>query len=390
MWGNAVSIATNKPESYAKNITLRYPIYTPFSGDALRFTFDNYCGTEPITITCATIALADTNSFQIQSPSLFCPIKSETSTIITFQGQKSITIEAGHTIVSDEIVFPVVSNQPIVVSFYLADYTQMRSAVYVSGPLSHAFYSLGNHTLSSELPMKESKTTNWFYFLSNIDILTSNENHAIVCYGDSITAQDWPDYLSLFLKDAGITNASVIRRATSGSRILRQYDCITYDSYGLQGTNRFKHEVPTSGADTLIIQQGINDIIHPVGTDINLFRPMSDLPSTSELIDGMRWYLEKAQSYGYRTFLGTLLPIYGWRTYAEFREEIRHEFNEWMRITTECDGCIDFDFALRDASFPTAFQKNFDSGDHLHPSSVGYQEMAHTALSVLSHFDASM
>ena len=44
------------------------------------------------------------------------------------------------------------------------------------------------------------------------------------------------------------------------SRILREYDCITYESYGLKGDKRFAHEVPTDGADTVIIQQGINDI----------------------------------------------------------------------------------------------------------------------------------
>ena len=34
---------------------------------------------------------------------------------------------------------------------------------------------------------------------------------------------------------------------------------VTYESYGLKGTKRFDHEVPTDGADTVIIQQGIND-----------------------------------------------------------------------------------------------------------------------------------
>ena len=42
VWGNAVSVAENRPERYAKDITLRYPIHIPFSGHALRLTFDNY------------------------------------------------------------------------------------------------------------------------------------------------------------------------------------------------------------------------------------------------------------------------------------------------------------------------------------------------------------
>ena len=57
-WGNAVSIAEHHPQSYAKDITLRYPVYLPFSGEALRFTFDNYCGSEPVVISGATISVA--------------------------------------------------------------------------------------------------------------------------------------------------------------------------------------------------------------------------------------------------------------------------------------------------------------------------------------------
>ena len=57
IWGNAVSIGENKPESYGKNITLRYPIYSAFDGDKLRLTFDNYCGTDPICIEKTTILI---------------------------------------------------------------------------------------------------------------------------------------------------------------------------------------------------------------------------------------------------------------------------------------------------------------------------------------------
>ena len=53
-WGNAVSIGENRPESIGKNITLRYPVFFPFTGDAVKFTFDNFCGTEPIRIARAT------------------------------------------------------------------------------------------------------------------------------------------------------------------------------------------------------------------------------------------------------------------------------------------------------------------------------------------------
>ena len=362
MWGNAVSINENRPESYSKNITLRYPIYCPFDGDFIRLTFDNYCGTDSISIEKTTILLED----KFYS--------------VSFNGNAKIEISPGKSVVSDEIPIQIKRGQKIFISFYLQDFTQMRSAVYVQGPLSGGMYAIGNQTEVLEFDINSSRKTNIYYFLSNISILTEEQNKAVVCYGDSITAQDWPDILIQKLEEAGIKNISIIRRATSGSRILRQYSCITYESYGLMGKNRFEHEVPTDGAEEIIIQQGINDIIHPVGTEINPFRPMSDLPTLDQLIQGFEWYIKKAKSYGYKIAAGTLLPIEGWRTYAEFREELKNNFNNYLRNNPDLDGIIDFAKFVEDPKNPKAFAFENDSGDHLHPSKKGYELMAEAAL----------
>ena len=182
--------------------------------------------------------------------------------------------------------------------------------------------------------------------------------------------------MQLRCRKDGFEHTAIIRRATSGSRILREYHCLTYESYGLMGAKRFAHEVPTDGADAVIIQQGINDIIHPVGTQVNPFRPMSDLPTADELISGLKTYITQARGMGLRVYVGTLLPMGGWRTDAPFRQDLRHAYNDFIRMTELIDGCIDFDRALRDPANPDFFLPEYDSGDHLHPSKVGYQRMA--------------
>ena len=58
VWGNATSIADRKPENYAKNLTLRYPVKSAFGGNKVRLHFSNFCGTEPVTLTRVTIAPA--------------------------------------------------------------------------------------------------------------------------------------------------------------------------------------------------------------------------------------------------------------------------------------------------------------------------------------------
>ena len=358
VWGNAVSIAENRPERYAKDITIRYPIHIPFQGNALRLTFDNYCGTEPITLSKCTVFYGGK----------FYPV--------LFGGDRSVTIGAGENAVSDPLSIQLTEGEIVQVSFYLADFTLMRSVVYACGPLSEGLYANGDATENAHIDIETSRKTHLFYFLSNVSILTEEDNRAIVCYGDSITAQDWPDELALRCFKEGYDHTAIIRRATSGSRILREYRCLTYESYGLQGANRFHHEVPTDGADVVIIQQGINDIIHPVGSDVNIFRPMSDLPTVEQLIDGLKTYIAQARSYGYRVYVGTLLPMGGWRTDAPFRQQMRHAYNDFIRTTDLIDGCIDFDLALRDPENPNCFLPEYDSGDHLHPRAAGDRRMA--------------
>lgn len=374
MWGNAISIAEQRPEGYAKDITLRYPIYVPFNGDALRFTFDNYCGTENIEITKATVAVSHASI--TDKIGLTCPMNENNIHDITFFSSPDATIFPQDHIVSDPVFLNVNAGDTICVNLYFKNYTSMRSAVLITGPLSKGFFCIGDAAHSGRLPLELTKTTNWYYFLSNIEVFSSEENHTILCYGDSITAQSWPDYLMLRAAAQPNNHTAVIRRAVSGTRILRQYDCITYQSYGLKGKNRFLHEAPASGCDTIIIQHGINDIIHPVGVENNPFRPMSDLPKAKELIDGLKWYIEEARNLNYQVYMGTLLPFNGWRTYAPFREDLRNQVNEWIRSCKEIDGCIDFDFVLRDENAPSCFRKGYDSGDHLHPSSKAYKAMA--------------
>lgn len=361
-WGNATSITDRKECVYAKDITLRYPIRMCFSGTMLKMRFSNLTGTEPVTISRTFVA--KTNGDYSPMPLLF-------------GGCESVTIAPGKETESDALCINVNAGETVEVSMYLGECTQMNAGTLITGPLSKGKYAYGDFADKEVLPVDLTRNTNWFYFLNTIDILTEEKNHALVCYGDSITAQSWPDYLALRAWEEGHHNVSVIRRAVSGTRILRQYDCITYQAYGLKGATRFPIELNVSGASAVIIQHGINDIIHPVGVETNIFRPWSDMPTCEELQRGIEEiYVKHAHKLGLKVWSGTLLPIYGWRTYNEMRDEMRQEFNNWLLTSPLFDGCVDFDKAVRDDSDIRAFAPGFDSGDHLHPSEKAYEAMA--------------
>lgn len=367
-WGNATSIAERRPENYAKDLTLRYPVKLFVSGDAVRIRLDNFCGTEPINVTSASIAGSAGGD----------TIKTDSIATLTFDGNESVTIPAGASVLSDTIDFTVKAGESYAVSLYFEGFTQMRSGIVITGPLSGGYFAVGNQTKYAVLDKDTSKKTNFYYFLTDIEVRTNTDAKTLICYGDSITAQAWPDYLMERAFQLSGGKRAVIRRAACGTRILRQYDNITYDSYGLKGEIRFPREMIAQNADAVLIQHGINDIIHPVGTDVNPFRPWSDLPTAGEMIDGLRRYIEIARKDNLSVYLGTLLPIEGWRTYAPFREELRCAVNEWIRTTNEADGCVDFAAAVCDPDHPAAFADGFDSGDHLHPSLAAYQKMADT------------
>ena len=362
-WGNATSITDRKESVYAKDLTLRYPIRMCFDGNKIRLRFSNLTGTEDVTLTHVFAALKNKENYE--------PVP------VLFSKKESVTIAPGKEIESDETTINITAGDTIDVSIYLGDFTQMNAGTLITGPLSKGQYSSGDFSTSETLPLDLTRNTNWFYFLNTIDILTDEKNHALVCYGDSITAQSWPDYLTLRAWNEGFCNVSIIRRAVSGTRILRQYDCITYAAYGLKGATRFPIEMNVSGATAVIIQHGINDIIHPVGTDVNPFRPWSDMPTLEDMIKGTEdIYVSHARELGLKVYSGTLLPIYGWRTYTEERDDFREKFNEWLRTSPVFDACIDFDEAVRDPNHPAAFAPGFDSGDHLHPSEKAYEAMA--------------
>ena len=371
IWGNAQSTVLPHPAYYAKDITLRYPIFIPFDGNKVRITLDNFCCGEDVYINRVGIAKGS------KKGELLSDI-----TYLTFAGALDVTIKAHSSVKSDEIEYRVLSDEFLVVSIYLSEFTNLTSGVDIIGPLSTGYFAYGNQLESKTFDINTSKKTSWVYFLSNIDIYTSDDNEAIICYGDSITSQDWPDYMLLALREKNIKNISVIRKAVSGTRILRQYSCITYQSYGLCGKNRFVHEVSSvCGAKKIIIQHGINDIIHPVGEDVNVFRPMSDLPSVDELIDGIKYYLDEAKKLGLEPFIGTLLPIYGWRTFAGFREVIKNEFNDWILTNVNV---VDFNLVVGDyIDGVYHFKAGCDSGDHLHPSKYAYELMGRLATNIV-------
>lgn len=370
-YGQAQSVGRPDAMRYAKDVTLRYPIFVPFDGDHIRITLDNFCVDEMVKIDHVVIARGDSLSDRQEDP-----------IFVTFQGERKIHIYPHKEIISDPIPYPVKSDSYLIVNIYIKGCTNLTGCVDITGPLSKGYFAYGDQSLNETLDLNTSKSFSWVHFISNIDCYTDKKNECVICYGDSITSQDWPDYMELHLREMGIKNVAVIRKAVSGTRILREYDCITYQSYGKKGSKRFAHEIMSvHGARCVIIQHGINDIIHPVGEEVNPFRPMSDMPTPEDLIKGLTNYKNVLDRLKLKAYYGNLLPIYNWRTYALFREECKNKVNEWINSQ---ENLIDFEKEVGEKIDSIwHFKDGYDSGDHLHPSKDAYRAMGNLAAECL-------
>ena len=203
MWGNAQSTVMPSPAKYAKNITLRYPIFSPFDGNKIRVTLDNYCIDEEVSIDYIIVSKGTKLSDEQISNFEY----------LSFNGRKGVTIKPHGYVVSDELGFDLKSDEYLIISIYIRSFVNLSGGVDIIGPLSKGYFAYGDQAKDTKLNINTSMATSWVYFLSNVDIYTDEKNKAIICYGDSITSQDWPDEMMLELRRKNIKNISIVRKA---------------------------------------------------------------------------------------------------------------------------------------------------------------------------------
>lgn len=362
-WGCPIARPSRKETGWMKDVTVRFDILMTVSGSALRFHFSNLFGGETATITAATVApRTDTRAVDVSRLS-----------DITFGGDASGRMAPVGELTSDEIPFAFSAGETLSVSLYFADFTELSTAHENSGRFIEKWVSAGDQTHSAVFPVNENAEARAYPFIHTVDALCDERCYSIVAFGDSITAQSWPDRLSRRLLELGRDDVAVIRKAISGGRVLREYPCTQYQPYGPVGLDRFPREVLQAGVKKVFILHGINDVIHPDGS---FFRPMCDQPTAEELIDGLRKYADIAHKAGIEVYVSPILPFKGWRTYCEEKAAVVAAVNDWITRNAEIEGVLPFADAIRDPADPPAILDIYDSGDHLHPAGAGAQAMA--------------
>ncbi|MCQ2354470.1 MAG: GDSL-type esterase/lipase family protein [Clostridia bacterium] len=365
-WGCASTTTAQAVSDYVEDITFRYVIYPTMNATAVRLHFSNLCGHE--TIKVDKVFVARRSAWKAAVPG--------TAVEVTVGGKSGFTLAAGEESVSDPAEFTVEPGAEFFVSMYIKDKTELCSGHWNSHSMITKYYSRGDYAAADDIPTLTYGENCPYVFLNTIDFLTDPDCAAIIAFGDSITAQPWPDCFARRLVEMGVTNRSIVRKGIGGGRVLREYQCRIKKHWGVAGIKRFEHDVVQAGADRVFVLHGINDIIHP-GLN-NPLCPMSELPTVEELVGGYRKYIEIARKHGMKIYFSTLLPCPRCLNDGGEREKIRCGANEWIRTSGEHDGVIDYETAVMNQEDPKQMDPQYDSGDHLHPSVAGAKHMAYS------------
>ena len=352
-WANTLALITKDsyPPIDLSNNSLRQIFKISMGGEKFRIKISNKYGNDSLEIKSISIAKSHSQGTG----------KIELNTIkkLTFNNNEFISIPKGEEIYTDIFNYNFPSESEIAVSIYFGKIPSELTGHKFS--MTNSFIEEGNK-INEEKFSSEHKTAHWF-FISNIDILSSKPIKGLVCFGDSLTdsrfstidkQERWPDFLFKKLKNEKI-DIAINNQGLSGSFL------------STMGIDRFEDDVlKQKGVKYVIVLYGINDI-----TKLNLKENL--------VIDCFKKIIKKAHEANMLVFGGTITPFKGYRLYSEEKNNIRNKVNEWIRnckkIYDGFDEYIDFDLVIRDSNDIAQIKRKYNSGDGAHLNSLGYEKM---------------
>jgi len=204
----------------------------------------------------------------------------------------------------------------------------------------------------------------------------------VAIYGDSISEgfattananHRWPDYLSARLaKQEPGRSPGILNESISGNRLGHEGAEFKSPQSGINALARFYPDITgQTGVRAIVMELGINDIW--ISHD-----------DANAIISEMQQLASLAHEKGLRIFACTIMPwnafssdpTHGVVNYTPALDSIRLAVNSYLRTTSDFDGIVDFDVAMRDPADPSKLKAAFDSGDHIHPNDAGNAAMA--------------
>jgi lysophospholipase L1-like esterase len=367
-WGASPQEATTGNLSGVgfRNATIREILFTSAGGARVRVRLTNVFGDAPLRIGRAAIALAARGAGTV----------SGSTTPLYFDGRRWVSIPPGSEVTSDPAPLSVGPATHVAVSLYLpgptGQATQHADAEQVN------YVATGLHLTGGSGPFR-ARTQSW-YFLAGVDVLSPRRTlGSVIAFGDSITDgvgsptgadARWPNFLAQRLNDRSDSTLAVVDAGIGGNRVLNGARCC-----GVSAIARFERDVAEQpGARDVILLEGVNDIGFSQSRG-PLSAPHTNV-SALAIVEGYERLVTLAHTDGLKIYAATLTPFQGARYWTPRGEAKREAINHWIRTSGAFDGVIDFAGAVADPADPERLDRDYDSGDHLHPNAAGYQALA--------------
>ena len=362
------------------NVTLRSPVRTSLGGRQLKVRLSNLYGSTPLNVAEVHAALRNTQSTDLSA------IVTSTDTVITFNGQRAVSVAAGTEVVSDAAVMTVPPLTDVMITmFYASTNLNDSHTTNVGGLVTQAINNNGNaiNAVSAASLQGVSGYTTYpgWYGLSGVEVgnpvPVGTAFLSFLALGDSITDgalitspyKDWP---SMFAAKMGGAFA-VVNGGIGSNQLLT-------DGTGLAGLTRFNREgldrPDVVNASYVILLEGINDI-------------QISNRSATDIIAGYQKLIASAHAKSVGVFIATLPPWSGWSGFTAAREAQRQQLNNWIRTNGTFEGVIDFEGALIETGSSPSKMKASCYADGIHPNENGYKIMAAVAANTLLGTPAS-
>lgn len=128
------------------------------------------------------------------------------------------------------------------------------------------------------------------------DEFFAESSHEVVCFGDSITAMEWPGYFAERLKTETIP-LRIVNEGIGGNKVLN--DSPSSQEYGKAGIKRFRDDALShKGVKYVIVLHGVNDIIHSCGPN-----SISKEVEAKEIISGLKQYIKWAHEKNVKIYV---------------------------------------------------------------------------------------
>lgn len=362
-WATAVEYTGkgDMPARSLSNRSVRNVIHVSVGGESMRLQLSNVFGNAPVDI--QSVFIADAKEL--------CDIDVKTAKYLTFNGKKSVTIEAGKDLFSDEIKYNLKPLQRLAITICYGKQTPEHATSH-RGSRTTSYIVDGIAKPKTSFQDAGEKVDHW-YNIAALDVKADVNTPVVACLGNSITdgrgtttnlQNRWTDRMAEALDGkVGVLNLGI-----GGNAVLR-------GGLSEPALVRFDRDILAQrGVNHLIIYEGVNDI---GGARENSPKDNS-IARANELIEAYKTMTEKAHKAGMKVYLATICPFKGNNYYTFFHEACRQTVNEWIRTQKVADGVIDFDKEVRSESDPAQLKKEL-SDDWLHLNPAGYEVMGKVA-----------